>query len=82
MFNCLVKPVLLYGSETWRMDATPIRKVQTFVNSSLRKILRKHWPDRITNEELWRRTRQINTNRGGNKNVKVEMDRSYPEEAK
>ena len=58
MFNCLVKPVLLYGSETWRMNATPISKVQTFVNSCLRKILQIHWPERITNEELWRRTSQ------------------------
>ena len=58
MFNCLVKPVLLYGSETWRMNTTPINKVQTFVNSCLRKIIRIHWPDRIANEELWLRTRQ------------------------
>ena len=58
MFNCLVKPVLLYGSETWRMNATPISKVQTFVNSCLRKILQIHWPERITNDELWRRTSQ------------------------
>ena len=58
MFNCLVKLALLYGSETWRMNATPISKVQTFVNSCLRKILQIHWPERITNEELWRRTSQ------------------------
>ena len=58
VFNSIVKPVLLYGSETWRMNNTPINKVQSFINSCLRKILRVHWPEVISNTELWERTRQ------------------------
>ena len=58
IFNSTIKPVLLYGSETWRMNSTPINKVQTFVNSCLRKILRIHWPEVISNQELWEKTRQ------------------------
>ena len=38
VFNATIKPVLLYGSETWRMNNTPINKVQSFVNTCLRKI--------------------------------------------
>ena len=44
IFNSTIKPVLLYGSETWRMNSTPVSKVQTFVNSCLQKLLRIHWP--------------------------------------
>ena len=42
IFNSTIKPVLMYGSETWRMNSTPINKVQSFVNSCLRKLLRIH----------------------------------------
>jgi hypothetical protein len=33
-------------------------KLQVFINKSLRKILRIIWPDQITNNELWKRTKQ------------------------
>ena len=59
VFNATIKPVLLYGSETWRMNNTPINKVQSFVNTCLRKILRIHWPETISNTELWERTNQV-----------------------
>ena len=58
IFNSTIKPVLLYGCETWRMNSTPINKVQSFINSCLRKILRIHWPEVITNKELWEKTNQ------------------------
>ena len=47
IFNSNVKPVLLYGSETWRTTVATTKKVQTFINSCLRRILRIRWP--ITN---------------------------------
>ena len=58
LFNTNVKSVLLYGSETWRLTKGTSNKLQTFVNSCLRKILRIHYPDTIRNEDLWRQTRQ------------------------
>ena len=58
LFNTIVKPVLLYGAETWRTTVTTIKKIQTFINNCLRRILRIRWPDTISNEELWQRTRQ------------------------
>ena len=55
IFNTTVKPVLMYGAETWRTTAAGSKKLQTFISSCLRKILRIRWPKVITNEELWRR---------------------------
>ena len=58
LFNSNVKMVLLYGAEIWRITNTTINKVQTFVNNCLRRILQIHWPDTISNSELWEKTQQ------------------------
>ena len=42
MFNSSVKSVVLYEAETKRTMNTTIRKVQTFINSCLRRILHIH----------------------------------------
>ena len=59
LFNSNVKSVLMYGSETWRTTKTNIRRIQTFINACLRRILRIHWPDTISNTDLWERTSQL-----------------------
>lgn len=59
LFNSNVKSVLLYGAETWRTTKTTTRKVQTFINSCLRRILQIRWPDTISNVNLWERTCQL-----------------------
>nr|KAG5702955.1 hypothetical protein BaRGS_034728 [Batillaria attramentaria] len=59
LFNSNVKSFLLYGAETWRTTKTTIRKVQTFINSCLRRILQIRWPDTISNIDLWQRTHQL-----------------------
>ena len=58
IFNTNVKSVLLYGSETWRTTKTNTQKLQTFINRCLKHILKIRWPQKITNEELWSRTKQ------------------------
>ena len=58
IFNSNVKSVLLYGAETWRTTQATTKRIQTFINSCLRQILRIHWPERISNTELWRSTEQ------------------------
>ena len=55
IFKTNVKAVLLYGCETWRTTKSLIRKIQTFINTCLRRIYRIHWPERIRNEDLWER---------------------------
>jgi hypothetical protein len=34
------------------------KKIQIFINSCLRMVLRIPWPDKISNKELWQRTNQ------------------------
>jgi hypothetical protein len=34
------------------------KKIQTFVNNCLKRILQIRWPDNISNEELWQQTKQ------------------------
>ena len=58
IFNTIVKPVLLYGAETWRTTVITMSRVQTFANTCLRRILRIRWPEKIRNQELWRLTKQ------------------------
>ena len=54
-----MKAVLLYGSETWRTTKTTTKKIQTFINTCLRRILRIHWPQKISNINLWKETKQV-----------------------
>ena len=58
IFNTNVKSVLMYGAETWRTTSNTNKKLQTFINTCLRRILKIRWPETIRNEELWERTRQ------------------------
>ena len=54
-----VKAVLLYGSETWKVTKITTSKLQVFANRCLRRILNIHWPEVISNEELWRRAEEV-----------------------
>ena len=58
LFNSNVKSVLMYGSETWRYTKTNMKRIQTFINTCLRKIFEIKWPDTISNSELWQRANQ------------------------
>ena len=59
LFNTNVKSVLLYGAETWRMNNTTLKRIQTFVNQCLWKILGIQWMDKVSNKDLWERTSQV-----------------------
>ena len=59
LFNTNVKSVLLYGAETWRMNKTTLKRIQTFVNQCLRKILGIQWMSKVSNKDLWERTSQV-----------------------
>ena len=53
IFNTNVKPLMLYGSETWRTTKTNRNKLQKFVNRCLCNILNIRWSEIISNKELW-----------------------------
>ncbi|KAK2164714.1 hypothetical protein LSH36_60g09012 [Paralvinella palmiformis] len=59
LFNSNVKSVLLYGAGTWRTTNTT-KKLQTFINKCLRRILQIRWPYTISNSDLWEKTHQRN----------------------
>ena len=58
IFNSNVKSILLYGSETWFLTKKLESKLQTFINKCLRRILNIFWPEVISNQSLWERTKQ------------------------
>ena len=57
LYNSLVLSVLTYGSETWKTTEHDKKKLDTFQNRCLRQMLRIRWPEKISNEELLRKTR-------------------------
>ncbi|VDP18938.1 unnamed protein product [Schistosoma margrebowiei] len=63
----ILRTVLLYGAQTWKITTTIIRKVQVFINNFLRKILNIHWPDTISNSLLCERTSQLRAEEAVNK---------------
>jgi len=58
IFNTNIKPVLLYDCETWKTTHQITRVLRVFVNKFLRRKMNIEWTDNITNQELWRITRQ------------------------
>ena len=58
IFNTNVKPVLLYGCETRKTTQSLNNKLQVFINSRLRYILKVWWPNKISNKELWTKPKQ------------------------
>jgi hypothetical protein len=49
---------VLYACETWKTTNQITRRLQTVINKCLRRITNIKWTDKITNEELWRITKQ------------------------
>jgi hypothetical protein len=55
VYNAAVRPVLLYGSETWPLRTEDLRKLLAFDHRCLRSIARVWWEHRISNAEVRRR---------------------------
>jgi hypothetical protein len=53
------------------------RRLQTFINKCLRRIINIKRADKITNEELWRITYQTEANRNSDKKKKMELDGTH-----
>lgn len=54
IFDSCVVSILLYGCETWGKHQN-LRRLETFVNKCLRRILKIFWPNIISNVDLLRR---------------------------
>ena len=55
LYKTQVKPVLMYGCETWKMNEGNAQKINVFQNRCLRRILKIKWQDKVTNRELLER---------------------------
>jgi hypothetical protein len=75
IFRCNVKVFLLYGCETWKVTKGHTRVLKTFVNRLLTKIFQVFWPNFVSNEELWRRTRK-KISGSANKPAEMEVNRT------
>ena len=56
LYKTLVIPVLMYGSETWKINKIDNQRLDVFHSRCLRRILKIKWEDRISNEEIMERT--------------------------
>ena len=56
LFKTLVRPVLLYGAECWRMTKLDLGRVSAFHNRCLRRICRIFWPNIISDKDLYIKT--------------------------
>ena len=52
LYKTLVKPVLMYGCETWKMNERDENKIDVFQSRCLRRIFKKNCQERITNKEV------------------------------
>ena len=57
LYNSNVKSVLLYGSECWRTTVEDMSKLASFHNGCLRRICRIFWPNKVSNKDLYERTK-------------------------
>ena len=58
IFETNVKSVLVYGCQTWKATIAANNKLQAFVNKCLRRIINIRWPEKISNEDLWKKCKQ------------------------
>ena len=56
LYNSNVKSVLLYGSECWRVVKNEMPLLNSFHNTCLRRISKIFWPNKISNNDLYRKT--------------------------
>ena len=57
LYKTLVKPVLMYGCETWKMNESDAKKIDVFQNRCLRRVMKIKWQDKISNRELLERAK-------------------------
>ena len=54
IFESNVISVLLYGCESWKINKYNEKRIDTFIQKCLRRILKIYYPNMISNEELYK----------------------------
>ena len=57
LYDALITPILLYNCGTWGLTAKTLESLDTTHRKHLRRILSIHWPETISNEDLYERCR-------------------------
>ena len=52
IYNINVTPMLLYGCECWKINSTEIKKCEASQNRCLRRVMKIHSPNTISNNQL------------------------------
>jgi hypothetical protein len=55
VYTAAVRPVLLYGAETWPVRTEDLNRLSVFENRCLRRIAKVRWENRVSNAEIRRR---------------------------
>ena len=53
LYNCYVKPVLLYNSGTWGLTKSDLDGLDSFHRKQLRQVLNVIYPNIIKNKDLY-----------------------------
>lgn len=56
IYNTCVKPILTYNMGTWALTQSESNKLDAFHRTQLRRVIGIHYPDKISNKELYERT--------------------------
>ena len=59
LFNSNVISVQLYGCQSWRVNKNDMHKLDVFQTKCLRRICNLFWTNKISNEDLYRRTNSL-----------------------
>ena len=57
LYNSIVLHVLLYNCSTWGLSKTDAESIDAFHRNQLRRVLNIRWPHRISNANLYKRTK-------------------------
>ena len=52
VYRAAIRPVLMYGCETWPVRVEDVRKLEVFDHWCLRRVLNVRWEDRVSNDEV------------------------------
>ncbi len=58
IINAFVTPIYLYNSELWTLRKAQVKEIDILQRNILRKALNIHWPQKISNYDLYKITKQ------------------------
>lgn len=59
VFNAYISPVFLYNSELWSSNKSTDSEIDVFQRKLLRRVHKVRWYDKITNEEIYRKSNNM-----------------------